>query len=206
MVSLMHCRLHPQEIFPVINSVRGWFDPGTTVRPEGKSQRKIPVTPLVIETETFRILDQCLNRMRHRVSHFIDFKLMANRAVMYTFNTSDSRLYRTGWGAAWCSADRPYRCRDNTSIKLIPPHSKSFPSYHSPVTLRVLSTMYSLTQTPTQNQRQWRKSHMVELFAFNARDMSPNSRQNDKSALRLGSEYTCFLLFFPRIKAGYVKL
>jgi hypothetical protein len=206
MVSLMHCRLHPQEIFPVINSVRGWFDPGTTVRPEGQCQRKIQMTPLVIEPETFRLLYQCLNRMHHRVSHVIDFKLMVNRAVIYTFNTLDSRLCRSGWGVVWCNADRSYKCRDNTSIKLIPSPFKSFPSYHSPVTLRVLSTMYRLTQTPTQNQRQCRKSHIVELSAFNSRDMSPKSRQNGQGALRLGSEYTCFLLFFPRIKVSYVKI
>jgi hypothetical protein len=39
------------------------------------------MTPMVIEIVTFRLLDQCLNRMRHRVSHIIDFKLMVNRAV-----------------------------------------------------------------------------------------------------------------------------
>jgi hypothetical protein len=204
MVSPRHCRLHPQEIFLVIISVRGWVDPGTTVRLEEQCQRNIPVTPLVIEPETFRLLDQCLNRMRHRVSHITDFKITVNRAAVCNFNTSESRLYRSGWGAAWCTADRPYKWRANISFKLIPPPSKSFPSYHSPVTL--LSTMYSLTQTPTKNQRQCRESHTVELSAFNARDLSPNSKQNDQSALRLGSEYISFLLFFPRIKAGRVKL
>jgi hypothetical protein len=124
--------------------------------------------------------------------------------VMCTFDTSDSRLYRSGLGAAWCTAGRPYKCRDNISVTLIPPPSKSFPNYHPPVTL--LSTMYNLTQCPTKNQQQCRESHIVELSASNARDLSSNSRQNDQSALRLVSEYTCFLLFFPRIKSGYVKL
>jgi len=166
------------------------------VRPEGQCQRKIPMTPKVIEPETFRLLDQCLSRMLHRVSYIIDFKLMVNRAVMCTFNTSESTLYRSSRGAARFTAHRPYKCRDNTSNKLLPHPSKSFPSCHSPVTL--LSTMYSLTQTPIKNQRQCREIHVVELSAFNARDLSPNSRQNDQSALRLGSEYTCFLLFSPK--------
>ena len=146
MISPMDCRLYPQEVFLVIISVRGWVDPGTAVRPEGQCQRKIPLTPMVIEPETFRLLDQCLNRMLHRVSYIIDFKFTVNRAVMCTFSTSESTLYRSSWGAAWCTADRAYKCRDNTSIKLLPHPSKSFPSCHSPFTL--LSTMYSLSQTP----------------------------------------------------------
>jgi len=44
-------RSYPQEIFPVLISVRGCLDPRATLRTEG------------IEPATFRIVAQCLNQL-----------------------------------------------------------------------------------------------------------------------------------------------
>jgi hypothetical protein len=73
-------RFYPQEVFPVLISVRG----GAIVRPQGLCQWKIPMTPPGIEPATFRLVTQCLNKHLYivTVGNFVKITCSWNRRVI----------------------------------------------------------------------------------------------------------------------------
>ena len=73
--------LTPQEMSPVLISVRGWVDPRATVRPEGLCQWKIPMTSSGIEPATFqlRLIASVLYKRSHTfTSHFLVCFMLKN--------------------------------------------------------------------------------------------------------------------------------
>ena len=73
-------RLYPQEMFLVLISVRGWFDPRAIVRSEGICQWKIPMTPAGQSQRVPGSWGSQISWQRHRINSSVH-RLYNNRVI-----------------------------------------------------------------------------------------------------------------------------
>jgi len=81
-------RLHPQEVFMVLISVRGWVDSRDVVRPEGLCQWTFSMTPPGIEPATSRLVMQCPHTILRDI---------CKSGLYYWFNTLIVKLFLSSY-------------------------------------------------------------------------------------------------------------